>query len=138
LVQIFTQYSVSHDVWSASYLSLYSIPPARILAQPLLTDSNNAWTAGRQRLLVPVAVLLHNLKAVVVQERFEFLWVRKATGDARFFCVFAFAIAPATIRGPVHHLSKRIIDLCKVYVTMTYKVSHMTYFISQNVRQIDD
>jgi len=26
--------------------------------QPLLTDSNDAWTAGRQRLLVPVAVLL--------------------------------------------------------------------------------
>jgi len=64
--------------------------------------------------------------------------VRKATGDARFFCVIAFAIAPATIRRPVHHLSEQIIDLCKVYVTMTYKVSHMTYFISQNVRQIDD
>jgi hypothetical protein len=67
-----------------SYLSLYSIPPAWTLAPPLLTDSNDAWTACRQRLLVPVAVLLALLEKALSfyseKERAELMMNRRRPG----------------------------------------------------------
>ena len=78
----------------------------------MLADINNARAARCQRLLLPVAILLKDLKSVVVEERLQFLRVCKATGDARFFYMIAFAISPATISCPVHQLSEWIINLC--------------------------
>ena len=61
---------------------------------------------------MPVPVLLDDLKAVVMQERLEFLRVGKPAGNVCFLLVIVFSIVPASIGCPVDDLGDWIVGLC--------------------------